>query len=145
MSLYVLDTDTLSLYQRGLPNVVAKVDAQHALDPATLAITVVTVEEEMTGWYTLLRQARTPDEEIRAYERLAESVPLLARWQIIPLSRPSLLRYETLKRMNLNVRQDGPAHRRDRAGDRRDPGLSQPPRLPAGPGARGRGLGVVIR
>ncbi len=70
-----------------------------------MAITVVTVEEELGGWYTLLRQARTPDEEVRAYERIAEAIPLLARWPIIPMSLPALKRYETLARMRLNVRK----------------------------------------
>ncbi len=102
MSLYVLDTDIFSLYHRGYPKLDARIDS-HPL--GELAITVVTVEEELVGWYTLLRQARTPDEEVRAYERMAEAIPLLARWQIIPLSRPILVRYEALSRMNLNVRK----------------------------------------
>jgi tRNA(fMet)-specific endonuclease VapC len=89
MSLYILDTDTLSLYQRGLPGLVARVDAQ---DPGELAITVITVEEEITGWYTLLRQVRSPDEIVRAYERLGQAIPLLARWQILPMSLPALMR-----------------------------------------------------
>lgn len=45
-SLYILDTDMLSLYQRGFPKVLTRVDAQHAQDPGGLAITVLTVEEE---------------------------------------------------------------------------------------------------
>jgi tRNA(fMet)-specific endonuclease VapC len=102
MSLYILDTDTVTLYHRGLPDLVAKVDAHI---PRELAITVITAEEEITGWYSLLRRIRTPAEEVRAYERLAEAIPLLARWQIIPMSLPALTRFETLKRMNLNVRK----------------------------------------
>jgi hypothetical protein len=38
MSLDILDTDTPSLHQRGLPNLVANVDAH---DPHDLAITVI--------------------------------------------------------------------------------------------------------
>jgi tRNA(fMet)-specific endonuclease VapC len=102
MSPYVLDTDMLSLYQRGFPNVVAKVDARN---PTEMAITVITVEEEITGWYSLLRKVRSPDEQVRAYERLAQAIPHLARWQIIPMSHPALMRFETLKRMSLNVRK----------------------------------------
>jgi tRNA(fMet)-specific endonuclease VapC len=102
MSLYVLDTDMLSLYQRGFPNVVAKVDAR---SPSEMAITVITVEEEITGWYSLLRKVRRPDEQVRAYERLAQAIPHLARWQIIPMSLPALMRYEALLRMKLNVRK----------------------------------------
>jgi tRNA(fMet)-specific endonuclease VapC len=92
----------LSLYHRGYPKLDARIDA-HPL--GEMAITVVTVEEELAGWYTMLRQARTPDEEVRAYERMAEAIPLLARWQIIPLSRPAMVRYEALRRMKLNVRK----------------------------------------
>jgi tRNA(fMet)-specific endonuclease VapC len=50
MSLYVLDTDTLSLYRHGHAAVV-----QHTLThpPEVLAITVITVEEQLSGWYEL--------------------------------------------------------------------------------------------
>ena len=102
MSLYVLDTDTFSLYHRGYPGLGEKVDA-HPLQE--LAITVITVEEELSGWYGLLRKVRSPEEEVQAYERLAKAIPLLARWPILPLSHPALMRYETLKRMKLNVRK----------------------------------------
>jgi tRNA(fMet)-specific endonuclease VapC len=80
MSLYVLDTDTFSLYHRGYPDLDEKVDS-HPLHE--LAITVITVEEELSGWYGLLRKVRSPDEEVRAYERLAEAIPLLARWPVV--------------------------------------------------------------
>jgi tRNA(fMet)-specific endonuclease VapC len=100
--LYVLDSDIFSLYRRGHSNLDEKIDS-HPLE--TLAITVVTVEEELAGWYSLLRQARNPDDEVRAYERLARSIPILARWQILPMSHAALARYETLRRMSLNVRK----------------------------------------
>jgi tRNA(fMet)-specific endonuclease VapC len=102
MSLYVLDADVFSLYRRGYPNLDEKIDSYPFEE---LAITVITVEEEVSGWYSLLRQARTPDQEVRAYEHLAEAIPLLARWRLIPMSLPALRQFETLKRMNLNVRK----------------------------------------
>ena len=46
MSRYVLDTDHVTLHQRGHPEVVARIQASL---PADLAITVVTVEEQMRG------------------------------------------------------------------------------------------------
>ena len=101
-TLHVLDTDTLSLYQHGVPKLVAKVDGRV---PSELAITVITVEEVINGWYSLLRKIRGPSDEVQAYDRLAESIPLLARWRIVLMSHPALARYESLKRMNLNVRK----------------------------------------
>jgi tRNA(fMet)-specific endonuclease VapC len=48
MSLHVLDTDALSLLQEGHAAVRARVAACPAED---LAITVISVEEQLSGWY----------------------------------------------------------------------------------------------
>jgi tRNA(fMet)-specific endonuclease VapC len=53
MSLYVLDTDILSLLQRGDPVLEAAVKAH---DPDDLAVTIISVEEQLSGWYSKLRQ-----------------------------------------------------------------------------------------
>ncbi len=100
MSPYILDTDTLSLYQHGLPPLLARVDSHH---PGEMAITVISVEEEITGWYSLLRKVRSQDEVVRAYDRLSGAIPLLARWRILSMTRDALTRYDALRRMNLNV------------------------------------------
>jgi tRNA(fMet)-specific endonuclease VapC len=47
MSLYVLDTDTLTLFEEGHPSVLQRVEAHSADD---LAITVLSVEEQLSGW-----------------------------------------------------------------------------------------------
>jgi tRNA(fMet)-specific endonuclease VapC len=102
LSLHVIDTGILSLYQHGDAAVVSRLDAH---PPEDLAITVITVEEELAGWYALIRQARRPDELTSAYQRLAEAIPLLARWRILPMGDSAIVRYETLKRMKLNIRK----------------------------------------
>ena len=100
MSLYVLDSDILSLYRHGDPVV-----SQHVLaHPATdLAITVITVEEPLSGWYTLLRRSRTPDRVALAYQRLATAVPFLARFAILPFPESAILRFEQLLAARLGV------------------------------------------
>ena len=55
MSLLVLDTDILSLYRRGDPHIVQRM-LQQSLN--TLTTTAITVEEQLTGWYSLLRQRK---------------------------------------------------------------------------------------
>ena len=64
MRLFVLDTDTLTLHQRGHAMVCGNV-ALH--DSEDLAISVITVEEQLSGWYTVLRQAKSKDKRARAY------------------------------------------------------------------------------
>ena len=70
MSFFVLDTDTVSLYQREHPRVVTQVEIYPALQ---LAVTVITVEEQLMGRHALTRQAKTVTETARGYGLLAQS------------------------------------------------------------------------
>ncbi|WP_165226527.1 type II toxin-antitoxin system VapC family toxin [Aquisphaera insulae] len=100
MSIYLLDTDTLSLYYHEDKGVVSRLDSRSATE---LAISIVTVEEQLTGWYTLLKQARHPREIAHAYDRLGQAVFRLARWRILPYSEPAIARVAYLKTLKLNV------------------------------------------
>jgi tRNA(fMet)-specific endonuclease VapC len=101
MSLFVLDTDTLTLYYRGDATVVRRVDARH---PTELAISIMTIDEQLSGWYTLTRQARQPDQMARAYTQLGEAVVRLARWRILPYTESAIAHVAQLKVLRLNVR-----------------------------------------
>lgn len=100
MSVCVLDTDVLTLYYRGDPGVVRGVNEQAFTD---LAISVITVDEQLTGWYTLTRRARRPEEIARAYARLGEAVVRLAKWPILPYTEAAIARVAHLKSLRLNV------------------------------------------
>ena len=52
MSLYVLDTDILSLLQLNNPQVAKRV-LSHS--PDELAVTIISVEEQVRGWFTVVR------------------------------------------------------------------------------------------
>jgi tRNA(fMet)-specific endonuclease VapC len=100
MTLHVLDTDTLTLYYEGHPRVCERVAA---CDVADLAITVMTVDEQLTGWYTLTRQARKPKDLVHAYARLQDAVVRLARWRILPYTEAAVGRVDQWKSLRLNV------------------------------------------
>jgi tRNA(fMet)-specific endonuclease VapC len=101
MSLFVLDTDTLVLFQEGHEAVCRRV-LSHPIDELT--ISVITVEEQLSGWYTLLRRAKDSEKLARAYRRLADAVELLGRFQILSFTEPSIERFEQLKRKRLGVK-----------------------------------------
>lgn len=56
MTLFVLDTDHLSLYQRGVEPLVSRL-LSHS--PDELAITIITVEEQLRGRLAQIRKAAT--------------------------------------------------------------------------------------
>ena len=100
MSLFVLDTDMVTLLQRGQAKVVNRCAAQRSEE---LAITVISLEEQLTGWYSLLRKTNKPDELVTAYQSLADSAVFLTRLQILPFTLPGIARFQHLAGLKLNV------------------------------------------
>lgn len=97
---YVLDTDTLTLYQERHPLVVGRV-AQQA--PADIAITVLSVEEQLSGWYTRLRRVKEIDELAAVYERMAVTAGSHGRFRILSFTRAAILRFQQLYALKLGV------------------------------------------
>jgi tRNA(fMet)-specific endonuclease VapC len=98
---YILDTDTLTHLMRG--NVqIARHIANHPVDD--ISISVITVEEQLSGWYDQLRKVRSNDQLATAYRRLQETTQFLGRINILPFTLPSITRWDQLKKAKLNVR-----------------------------------------
>jgi tRNA(fMet)-specific endonuclease VapC len=102
MSLFVLDTDTISLYQHDHPAVCARVRS-HPL--SELAITVLTVEEQLSGWYNELRKAKKPAALAAVYQRMALTVRFLGHLPILSFTEAAIDRYEGLKGLKLKVKK----------------------------------------
>jgi tRNA(fMet)-specific endonuclease VapC len=100
MTLYILDADSLTLAQFGHPELTRRLDLE---EPTRLAVTVISVEEQLSGWYTMLRRANRPDKLARVYQRLAETVTNLAQWTILPFTEAAIDRTSRLRSLKLNV------------------------------------------
>jgi tRNA(fMet)-specific endonuclease VapC len=100
MSLYVLDTDMLTLVAEGHPAVSRRFLQQR---PEDVAITVLTVEEQLSGWYTELRKAKRPERLARTYRRLADTVRFLSRLQILTYNESAMQRFEELRKQKIRI------------------------------------------
>ena len=100
MSLYVFDTDTLTLFGRLHPVIVRNV-MLHLADE--IRVTAVTVEEQVGGWYSAIRAARTPQQIEAAYTRFTESVRALSGWDALPFTASAVQRFQDLLKRKLNV------------------------------------------
>ena len=94
MSLYVLDTDHLSLYRYGHPEVSARIEATPA---DQLAVTIITIEEQLRAWYTQVRRARDPDSLARAYQGLFEVAETSKYIRVLPFTSRAVERYLNLR------------------------------------------------
>jgi tRNA(fMet)-specific endonuclease VapC len=77
---FILDTDTLTLIQEG-QRAVCELFLQQPQE--SVAITVLTVEEQLSAWYTQLRKAKRPERLAWAYRRLTDNVRFLTRMEIL--------------------------------------------------------------
>jgi tRNA(fMet)-specific endonuclease VapC len=97
---HLLDTDTLTLFQRGHP----KVSARCAVTPpGSLAITIISVEEQFLGWYTRARQAKRDGEVALAYDRMTAFTGFMKRLPIVSFTAEAIHEYRQLKALKLNV------------------------------------------
>ena len=129
---YVFDTDMLTLYEEGHPRVVGRVAAHPPQEPAT---TVISVEEPLSGWFTMLRRVKGRGglanlSAIRRDRRLprADADPLVHGGGDRSLRNPA--------GTEAQHRQHGSAHRRHRPRGEGGSGHPKCPGLPAGPGTR---------
>ncbi len=65
MSFWILDTDSVSLFQRGNLEIALRLNN---IDKSEIAITIVTVEEQIRGRFQAIRRA-APDELVSAYQK----------------------------------------------------------------------------
>jgi tRNA(fMet)-specific endonuclease VapC len=75
MSLFLLDTDTLSLLQRGHPTVWQRADSHPVVD---ITVSAISIQEQMQGSLGAIGRARDDDQLEKAYDFLVTR--LLPTW-----------------------------------------------------------------
>jgi tRNA(fMet)-specific endonuclease VapC len=100
VTLYVLDTDHLSLHLRGHPQVRERL-AQIA--PDALAITIITAEEQLRGRLAQVSKATTGDTRSAAYRYLHKAIIDLAKLNILDYDAMAERIYQELRRQRLHV------------------------------------------
>jgi tRNA(fMet)-specific endonuclease VapC len=100
MATYVLDTDMVSLLQANHSAVLTRIKASSPLDVFSTAITI---DEQLSGWYTYLRRATKPIQIEKAYSHLVNAVIQLARLPMLSFTVAAIARFEQLRKQKLNV------------------------------------------
>lgn len=100
MSLYVLDTDTLTLWLRGHARVCERVAKQ---DSTELCVSIITIEELLRGWYSQIRRAKTDDQIERAYAALQQAVQIASQLPILAFDHAVIQRLAELRKQKLRI------------------------------------------
>ncbi len=95
MSLYVLDTDHLTLLHYGHAEVVARMEATPEEERA---ITIISVEEQLRAWFTQVRKARDAAQLARAYHGLSQVVETAKSVRVLPFMPSAIERFLELRK-----------------------------------------------
>ena len=100
MTLWILDTDHISLYQRGYLNVINRLSSAN---PKNLAVTVISLEEQMYGRLSEIKKATSAISLITAYSRLEITLDYFKSVQMLPFEQNAHTSFESLIRQKLRV------------------------------------------
>jgi tRNA(fMet)-specific endonuclease VapC len=100
MTPHVLDADILTLFQENHPAVVGQVLQRPRTE---VAVAILSVEEQLSCWYTRLRRAKDEDDLALVYERMTAAVESLTPFQILSFSKSAILRFQQLYALKLGV------------------------------------------
>jgi len=63
----------------------------------------MTVEEQLSGWYSELRRAKKAPMLASIYQRMAQTIRFYAVLPILSFTEPAIARYEDLKRLKIRI------------------------------------------
>ncbi len=102
MTLWILDSDCLSLFQRGSHPYLEQRIQQ--VDPKHLAVTIVTMEEQLSGRLNLISRSYSKgDPLIYAYAQLRRTLEDFNRLNIVDFDHPALTQYLDLRQQRIRI------------------------------------------
>ena len=100
MSLWILDTDHISLLQRNHSNVRKRL---LLMDPNKIFVTVITFEEQMRGRLNQVKQAKSQESLISAYHALRETIEDYKRLNLLDFDKDAYSCHMNLLRQKIRI------------------------------------------
>ncbi len=101
MTLWILDTDHVSLWQRGHPQVNQQIAEKGMMSIAT---TIITAEEQLRGRLVVIRRSEIGTTRVLAYTRFRETLFFLTQIpHLLEFSEEAETRYVELKQQRIRI------------------------------------------
>lgn len=97
---FILDTDHISLYQRGNSVVCKRVNSTPTIQ---LVVTIISFEEQVAGRFIQIQRARSLPELVSAYNLLQEALNYFTKQQVLPFNETAALYFQRLQQQRLRV------------------------------------------
>jgi tRNA(fMet)-specific endonuclease VapC len=100
VSLWILDTDHISLFQQRHPIVTQRINAVNSEE---IAITIITIEEQLRGRFNVIRKASSPDKLLLAYAKLQATLEFFQNVRSLGFDQYAINCYEDLIRQRIRI------------------------------------------
>lgn len=102
--MFILDTDHLTFLELGTGREAARlIERLSAVDPAEVATTIITYEEQTRGWMALLSNCRTVKAQVEAYGRLGKHLECYRRVPVLGFDDNAAVCFQRLRAGRIKV------------------------------------------
>ena len=101
--MFILDTDHLSVLERGGPASQPLQRRLSRIPPYQIATTIVNYEEQMRGWLARASRAKTAAQLMEAYDRLQTHIETFAGIPILPFDGESVVHLERMYSQHIRI------------------------------------------
>jgi tRNA(fMet)-specific endonuclease VapC len=98
--IYILDTDHVSMFQQNHPLVVQKINS---ISDDKIAVTVITVQEQMKGWLNVINRYGNNDQLVWAYAGLSEAIRFFNSIQLFDFDQLAYDTYQSLRIQKIRI------------------------------------------
>jgi tRNA(fMet)-specific endonuclease VapC len=98
--IYILDTDHVSLLQRGNRHVISRLSQ---VDLAERAVTIITVAEQTQGRLAVIRRAKTEQDTARALEFLQKTVTFYREILVLPYNTQAQAYFTAFRHQKIRI------------------------------------------
>ncbi len=100
----ILDTDHVSLLERGRGDDLLRLRARLSLiSPPDRVTTIITYEEQSRGWLAYVARSRTLSQQIDAYRKLNHNLQLYRKIQVLEFDEQAATEFQRLRNLAIRV------------------------------------------
>lgn len=97
--MYILDTDHLSVIDRGGVKAQRLLQRLASINPAKVATSIISYEEQMRGWLSYATKAQTIEKQVEAYKELKRQLTNYCTIPIIDFDERAAKELQRLKKL----------------------------------------------
>lgn len=99
----ILDTDHLSILDRDTIEAFNLGRRLASVPPEEVAVTIITYEEQMRGWFAVIAKARTTPQQVEAYWKLRRFINQFSQINLVDYDAEAAGKFEQIRQAKVHV------------------------------------------